>query len=73
MRYEALWRQELSKMVMNDSKTEAEKEELKPQGIQWPSRESQRRPCRRGPSALQETWIGTITLDRSMAATGGEQ
>ena len=25
-----------------------------------------------GPSFLQQTWIGQVTLDRSMAATGGE-
>ena len=32
----------------------------------------QRRPSCWDPSFLQHTWIEQITLDRSMAATGGE-
>ena len=35
--------------------------------------ESRGRPYWRGPISLHQTWIRQITLDRSMAATGGEQ
>ena len=38
-------------------------------GLSW---EGQRRPSWWGPSFLQQTWIEQVTLDRSMAATGGE-